>query len=133
MDYRVRLAVAIIQRNMARSFDVSALASAVGVSASTLRTLFGKCLGVSPQKFVKGLRMEHARYLLCTQSLSVKEIMYVVGCTDESHFVRDFQRVYGLSPRRYRHEFFGRVPRTALTPANELLDPPMNIPCRRPL
>jgi len=37
---------------------------------------------------------------------SVKEIMAAVGCSDQSHFVKDFERAYGLSPCRYRQEVF---------------------------
>jgi len=46
--------------------------------------------------------MERARYLLETSFLSVKEIGYQVGLNDESHFVRDFRKVYGDAPTRYR-------------------------------
>jgi len=40
--------------------------------------------------------------------LSVKQIMKMVGIRDESHFVRDFQRTYGLSPLTYRVRVAGR-------------------------
>lgn len=46
--------------------------------------------------------MERARYLLETSFLSVKEITHNVGLNDESHFVRDFKKVYGVPPTLYR-------------------------------
>ena len=44
--------------------------------------------------------------LLTTTFLSVKEIVRRVGLTDESHFVRDFKRFYGVTPSEYRNEAF---------------------------
>jgi AraC-like DNA-binding protein len=37
-----------------------------------------------------------------SSTLSIKEIAAKVGCRDLSHFVRDFQQRFGLSPKRYR-------------------------------
>jgi AraC-like DNA-binding protein len=50
--------------------------------------------------------MERAKILLETTFLSVKEIMTEVGVSDESHFVRDFKSVYGVSPARFRLGLF---------------------------
>ena len=47
--------------------------------------------------------MQHAATLLTTTFLSVKEIVRCVGGTDESHFVRDFKRIYGVTPSEYRN------------------------------
>lgn len=57
---------------------------------------------MSPIQYLKFLRMEQAKYLLETSFLSVKEITHRVGLNDESHFVRDFKKVYGAPPNRYR-------------------------------
>jgi AraC-like DNA-binding protein len=47
--------------------------------------------------------MKQAATLLTTTFLCVKEIVRRVGITDESHFVRDFKRLYGLTPSEYRN------------------------------
>ena len=47
-------------------------------------------------------RMETAAELLRTTHLLVKEVAARVGIHDDSHFVRDFAKVYGLSPTTYR-------------------------------
>lgn len=49
--------------------------------------------------------MERAKHLLETSFLSVKEIGHLVGLNDESHFVRDFKKAYGVPPKRYRMRF----------------------------
>lgn len=77
-----------------------------GLSTSGLRLLFRAELGISPSKYLKRLRLESARLMLCTELRSVKETMALVGFQDESHFVRDFEAIFGLSPLRYRRRYF---------------------------
>jgi AraC-like DNA-binding protein len=48
--------------------------------------------------------MQHARVLLETTHLRVKEAMNQVGISDSSHFARDFKKLYGISPTSYRHQ-----------------------------
>jgi hypothetical protein len=54
--------------------------------------------------------MERAGDLLETSFLSVKEIAHAVGLNDESHFVRDFKTIYGVTPTRYRTLLVGTHP-----------------------
>ena len=77
-------------------------AAAIGLSESHLRRLLTAELGQPLSAFLKRERLALARHYLLTTTLSVKEVMAKVGCRDASHFVRDFAREYGLSPRRYR-------------------------------
>lgn len=110
-DPRVRAVVDLIQTDLSRDFDVSSLARAVGLSPSGLRLVFKRDIGEAPLRYLRRLRLERARSLLCSSNLSVKEIMVAVGCQDASHFVRDFERAYELSPARYRRR--ARAPQAA--------------------
>lgn len=65
---------------------------------------------MSPIQYLKVLRIEKAKHLLETSFLSVKEITHLVGLNDESHFVRDFKKAYGVSPTPYRVRFNGSHP-----------------------
>jgi len=109
VDYRIRHLVTLVKQDIGLECDIPTLANVVGVSPSTLRSLFVKQFGVPPHRFIRRMRLERARYLLCTKLITVKEAMYAVGLSDESHFVREFERAYGLSPRRYRQKYFGTV------------------------
>jgi transcriptional regulator GlxA family with amidase domain len=40
--------------------------------------------------------------LLDRTSLPVKDVMHHVGCSDASHFARDFRRFHGFGPRERR-------------------------------
>ena len=95
--------IAHVRRYLDRHFTISQLAAVAGVSSSTLRALFNAETGLPPSAFIKRMRMECARHVLIDRpEKSVKEVMALVGINDSSHFVRDFQRQFGLSPVRYR-------------------------------
>ena len=90
---------------LARQWTVDDLGREVGLSRSALADRFTRLIGEPPMRYLNRLRMERARELLesAVQShLSIKEIAACVGCRDVSHFVRDFEKRFGLSPKRYR-------------------------------
>ncbi len=83
------------------------LAQSVNLSVWRLSHIFRSEVGMPPIQYLKVLRIEKAKLLLETSFLSVKEITHIVGLRDESHFVRDFKKVYGVSPTPYRVLFKG--------------------------
>jgi transcriptional regulator GlxA family with amidase domain len=86
-----------------RTFSLGEMAESVNLSPPYFCYLFKSITGVPPARYLKSLRLKHAATLLTTTFLSVKEIVRRVGCTDESHFVRDFKRLYGVTPSEYRN------------------------------
>ena len=101
-DARVARTQSIIRRQMHLRITLPALAAETGLSVSRLSHLFKGQTGHAPARYLKQFRMDRARELLETSFLSVKEICAQVGVGDVSHFVRDFEKIYGLSPSRYR-------------------------------
>lgn len=104
MDPRVRKAINLLSEDFSSDFDFKALAASVNLSPSRLRHLFKDETGLTPAQYLKRLRLERARELLEGSFLRLKDVMPLVGINDESHFVRDFKKVHGLSPRRYRQQ-----------------------------
>ena len=101
-DRRVQRVTVLMQAELHRSVPLHEFAKSVNLSGSRLRHLFKVETGISPSEFVKSLRMQRAKELTETTYLSIKEIMSCVGISDPSHFVRDFEKLYGLSPARFR-------------------------------
>jgi AraC family transcriptional regulator, arabinose operon regulatory protein len=102
MDRRVQKVAALMEAELVRSVPLYELAKSVNLSDSRLRHLFKIEIGRSPSEFLKALRMQRAKQLCEATFLSIKEIMGSVGVRDPSHFVRDFEKLYGLSPARFR-------------------------------
>ena len=103
MAERVKRVIELMQGDPSRSFTLGKMAESVNLSPPYFCYLFKTITGVPPAKYLKSLRMQQAAMLLTTTFLSVKEIVRRVGLTDESHFVRDFKRLYGMTPSEYRN------------------------------
>ena len=92
----------MIESNFDRDLPVSEMARFVNLSVSHLQHLFKNDLDQSPARYVQVLRMERARELLESSSLSVKQILIRIGVKDRSNFERRFKQVYKLTPVQYR-------------------------------
>src|SRR6185295_9447946 len=106
MAERVKRVIELMEGDPSRAFSLGEMAESVNLSPPYFCYLFKSITGVPPARYLKSLRMQQAATLLTTTFLSVKEIVRRVGCTDESHFVRDFKRIYGRTPSEYRHKAF---------------------------
>jgi len=104
MDQRVRIVTGLIAENLDRPLPAEKLAQTVGISPTHLRRLFRQETGASLSQYSKQLRMTEACRLLQTTLLSVKQVAARAGAGDVSHFVRSFEKTYGLSPTRYRRQ-----------------------------
>lgn len=111
VDQRVEKVLQVMRDDLRRELSLTGLAHSVNLSVWRLSHVFRAEVGMSPIQYLKILRIEKARHLLETSFLSVKEITHIVGLKDESHFVRDFKKAYGLSPTPYRLSRNGAQPK----------------------
>jgi len=113
MDLRIEKVVALMRDDLTQRLPLSKMAQLVNLSPPRLSHLFKFENGISAARYLKSLRMKKAAVLLLTTFLSVKEIMARVGLSDGSHFVKDFKKIYGMTPTEYRKtrpNGEGRVP-----------------------
>lgn len=103
MAERIKRVIELMEGDPSRAFSLGEMAESVNLSPPYFCYLFKSITGVPPARYLKSLRMQQAATLLTTTFLSVKEIVRRVGGTDESHFVRDFKRIYGVTPSEYRN------------------------------
>ena len=104
MAERVKRIIELMQDNPSRNFTLKDMAQSANLSPPYFCYLFKSITGMPPAKYLKSLRLQQAATLLTTTFLSVKEIVRRVGCSDDSHFVRDFKRAYGVTPSAYRND-----------------------------
>ncbi|MBQ9120221.1 MAG: helix-turn-helix domain-containing protein [Lachnospiraceae bacterium] len=82
--------------------SVPELAAGVGMSCSGFQHLYKKLFGVSVMTDIIQARMEYAKTLLLTTSLTVKEIALRCGYVSEYSFMRQFRKIFGKTPTDFR-------------------------------
>jgi AraC family transcriptional regulator, arabinose operon regulatory protein len=105
MDSRIRQAITFMEENLHARLSEKELAHQAGLTPQHFCVLFKAETLETPARYLNELRMARASELLADDDhsqLSIKEIAASVGCNDLSHFVRDFEKRFGLSPKRYR-------------------------------
>lgn len=108
MDPRIRKVLTLMESDesdLRYKLSVSMMARVANLSPSRLHRLFKSEIGITPMVYLKNCRMKKARSLLETTFLSVKEVARRVGVNDDSHFVRDFEKAFGMTPSLYRARF----------------------------
>lgn len=81
---------------------VAALAAQAHMSESTLLRTFHQAVGTSPIDYLIQLRIEKGTERLRRTRDRIGAIAQAVGFADTNYFSRQFRRVVGVSPRRYR-------------------------------
>lgn len=79
------------------NYPISALAKNLGLTERTLERRFISHIGVSPKKYSRVVRLRYSIFQRKTSS-SWADVAYAAGYYDQSHMIRDFQELYGLSP-----------------------------------
>ena len=96
----ITAAITFMRQEMDQPLTVRDLAEAVSMSESGFAHLFKTTMGVSPLQFLKQMRLEHARKALLGGS-NVSEAANSVGYASLSHFISEFRRHFGESPKAY--------------------------------
>lgn len=99
--------VATMIRKLGRKVSSAELAKAAGTSVRGLERAFGRDYGISPQQYLRRLRMQTSCQLLVSTRLALAQVADRCGFSDQSHFTRDFKSLTGVTPRAYRLTFAG--------------------------
>jgi AraC family transcriptional regulator, arabinose operon regulatory protein len=108
MDRRIELVITKLKTEPATAWDFAALAVQVNLSPSRFRHLFKQETGTTPAQYLKEVRLRRAAKLLRTTFLSIKQILEQLSLGSNAHFVRDFRKLYGITPTAYRRTM-GRI------------------------
>jgi len=103
----MRKVVDHISTHYAEPLRMGRLAKVAGLSISQFERRFQKALGQTPSRFVIQYRLTKASQLLAQSTYTIGRIALEVGFYDHSHFTREFRKMFGLPPGRYRQEHAG--------------------------
>jgi AraC-like DNA-binding protein len=99
---RIDQTIAYMKQHLDEPLQAASLASRASISLSHYFALFKRVTGRTPIDFFISLRMERARDLLESTSLSVKAVAAALGYDDPFYFSRVFKSVNGIAPTDYR-------------------------------
>ena len=84
-------------------FNIGFIAQLLNISQRQLQRKIKQIVGMSSNDYLKGIRLQHARHLLQSNtSYSIKEIAYKVGYADSKYFSTQFKAVFGKSPSKFQ-------------------------------
>jgi transcriptional regulator GlxA family with amidase domain len=104
---KLRQAVVLMERNIATPLEIGVIARLVDTSSRQLERVFLAQTGLVPSDYYRQARLKYGRWLLTTTDLAVVAVALECGFADASHFIRHFQRQYGMPPGRLRKALAG--------------------------
>jgi AraC family transcriptional regulator len=99
---QIRAVQTYVEAHLSESIALADMAAAAWLSPFYFLRAFKQSLGVTPGQYVLDRRMERARFLLKSTTLSVAAVGIRVGFDHASHFSRAFRRVVGVAPSMFR-------------------------------
>jgi len=97
----VKAACAYIEKNYMNDISVVDISACVAIERTYLYRLFIKKKGISPSKYLQGVRLAHARTLLDSGEVPLGEVSVLSGFKNRSRFAAMFTKAYGVSPAEY--------------------------------
>ncbi len=110
IDPVVRAAIKLIEDNICEPVRIPEIAARLGLSQRQLERLFKRHLGCSAVQFSKLLRLQHARVLLTSTSMSIREVSAASGFNSLSYFSHAFLNCFGKKPSSYRRAWPDKEP-----------------------
>lgn len=97
--------VRYLQEHLKEEITLNILAEEFHLSAQYISQLFKNEIGVNFLAYLTNIRMENAKKLLLSTSLSIAEISEQSGYGDYRVFTKVFKKSEGITPSQYRREF----------------------------
>jgi AraC-like DNA-binding protein len=89
------------------AFRVQHLCQFLSSSEERFTRLFMAATNSTPANFYNQLLLERSRDLLRDSGFAVKAISFELGFKTTSHFIVSFRRNFGITPQKYRQQYFG--------------------------
>ena len=86
------------------SFGVEQFAYEMAVSRSLLFNKLKALTGMTPNNFVKSIRLKRAAHLLKQQKINVAEVAGEVGFRDPKYFSKCFQKQFKQTPSEFSNQ-----------------------------
>jgi AraC-like DNA-binding protein len=100
--YQLKSAVDYMQSHYQQNPSLRDIAARVNLAPNYFHRQFTALFGITPFNFMMKQRLNNARHLLSSTSLTIKEISEAVGYENPLYFSRVFTTHLGMAPSQYR-------------------------------
>lgn len=84
---------------------INQIANTIGLSVAQFRKRFNEEIGMSPKEYSKIIRVKSVMQILSANpGMNLTQLTYELGYFDQSHFIKDFQSVIGVSPKKHLNQ-----------------------------
>ncbi len=98
----IKRAVDYIAVNLGAPLRLETLAKLAGLSPTYFHKIFSETMGVTPNDFLTGLRLERAKELLARTNLPVYKVAMECGFENIPYFSSLFKKHQGIAPAEFR-------------------------------
>lgn len=98
----VNQAIKYVHEHMDKNISLEDISSHVGLSRYHFSHRFKQETGISPIKYIKGVKLNRAKELLKLTDLTIKEIGKSIGYDNQNSFSQIFKNEFKISPTIYR-------------------------------
>lgn len=98
---KFKIARVEILTNYQKAWNISEMAALVNLSRSRFTILYKEFFECTPIEDLIRARIEKAKFLLSTHTMSVSSVAYTVGYENICHFNRQFKKLTSISPGKY--------------------------------
>ena len=102
--HRIAEVISFVEANSTRPVKLDQLAAMAHMSKRNFIRAFRDAAGVTPIAYSIQLRINRAAASLRSGTESITEVAFSAGFTDSNYFTRQFRKLVGASPRRYREQ-----------------------------
>lgn len=93
-----------VYRNPQMKWNVDLMANDVNMSRSYFQHIYRETFGVSCITDVINGKIEKAKEILSETSCTVSQVSAMCGYDNEEHFMRQFKKIVGVTPTKYRRK-----------------------------
>lgn len=104
-------AIAYMKQNLRNRISIEDICSHINISRSQLQKAFRQRMGTSVMHYLIQLRMEEAKFLICTGDKNFTQIAEEFCYSSVHHFSTQFRKITGMSPSEYAESILSLTPR----------------------
>jgi len=95
-----------IYTNIKYKISIDTIAKELAYSKEYLIRIFKSQMGMTPGQFIVALKLDMSSQLLLNSSCSVVDVSSEFSFFDQSHYIKTFKSIYGVSPKSYKKSIF---------------------------